>query len=39
MKTLDQSLVTVVINCYNGEKYLQNALESIKNHDQQYLTN
>ena len=34
MKLIDNALVTVVINCYNGEKYLRQSIESVL--DQSY---
>ena len=29
-KSLNNSLISIVVNCYNGEKYLKDCLKSIK---------
>ena len=31
IKKIKKNLVSVIINCYNGEKYLNKAIESVLN--------
>ena len=31
IKTNNEPLISIIINCFNGEKYLSNAIESVIN--------